>query len=219
MRTLRLAVLASGAGTNLQALIDAIACGELAARIVGVFSDKPEAQALARARDAGIPAVSLSPKSCPSRTAFDAALFAQVDAAGPDLIVCAGYMRLIAAAEVEARPGRMINLHPSLLPAFKGLHTHQQALDAGARAHGASVHVVTADLDGGPVIAQARVPVLPGDTTETLAARVRAQEHPLLIETVRLFSEGRLRFDDGRMHLNGEPLAMPLQLGANRRLA
>ena len=163
--------------------------------------------------------MSLSPKSCASRTAFDAALFAQVDAAGPDLIVCAGYMRLIAAAEVEARPGRMINLHPSLLPAFKGLHTHQQALDAGARAHGASVHVVTADLDGGPVIAQARVPVLPGDTTETLAARVRAQEHPLLIETVRLFSEGRLRFDDGRMHLNGEPLVMPLQLGANRRLA
>ena len=216
---LRIAILASGAGTNLQALIDAIASGGLEAEIVGVFSDRPKSQALERARDAGVPATALSPKSYDSRTTFDAAFFAAVDEAQADLIVCAGYMRLISAAEVEARPGRMINLHPSLLPAFKGLHTHQQALDAGVAEHGASVHVVTADLDGGPVIAQARVPVLPGDDAAALAARVREVEHPLLVEVVRLMGKGRLSLRDGRIHLNGETLHTPLQLGANRRLA
>jgi phosphoribosylglycinamide formyltransferase 1 len=219
MAALRLAVLASGAGTNLQALIDAIASGELSAEIVCVFSDQPTCAALQRARDAGIPAIAVSPKPYPTRAAFDAAFFGLVDAARPDLIVCAGYMRLITAAEVVARPDCMINLHPSLLPAFKGLHTHQQALDAGVREHGASVHVVTADLDSGPVIAQARVPVLPDDTAETLAARVREQEHPLLIEAVRQFAGRTLRLGDGRVYLNGEPLASPLQLGANRCLA
>jgi len=216
---LRLAVLASGAGTNLQALIDAIASGALDADIVGVFSDKPKSLALQRAREAGLPAAALSPKSFASRAAFDAAFFAAVDEAQADLIVCAGYMRLIAAVEVEARPGRMINLHPSLLPAFKGLHTHQQALDAGVAEHGASVHVVTADLDGGPVIAQARVPVRPGDDADILAARVREVEHPLLVDVVRLIGEGRLSLRDGRIHLNGASLHAPLQLGANRRLA
>ena len=219
MPALRLAVLASGAGTNLQALIDAIASGALDAEIVGVFSDKPKSLALQRARDAGLPAAALSPKSFASRAAFDAAFFAAVDEAQADLIVCAGYMRLIAAVEVEARPGRMINLHPSLLPAFKGLYTHQQALDAGVAEHGASVHVVTADLDGGPVIAQARVPVRPGDDADILAARVREVEHPLLVDVVRLIGEGRLSLRDGRIHLNGASLHAPLQLGANRRLA
>lgn len=219
MPALRLAVLASGAGTNLQALIDAIASGELDTDIVGVFSDKPKSLALQRARDAGLPAAAFSPKSFASRAAFDAAFFAAVDEAQADLIVCAGYMRLISAAEVEARRGRMINLHPSLLPAFKGLHTHQQALDAGVAEHGASVHVVTADLDGGPVIAQARVPVRPGDDADILAARVREVEHPLLVDVVRLIGEGRLSLRDGRIHLNGASLHAPLQLGANRRLA
>ena len=217
--TYRLAVLASGAGTNLQALIDAITSGELTAEIVGVFSDKAKSPALQRARDAGLPATALSPKSYDSRAAFDAAFFAAVDEVRADLIVCAGYMRLISAAEVEARPGRMVNLHPSLLPAFKGMHTHQQALDAGVTEHGASVHVVTADLDGGPVIAQARVPVLPGDDADTLASRVRKVEHSLLVEVVRLLSEGRLSLRDGRIHLNGEALVAPLQLGAKRRPA
>ncbi len=216
---LRIAILASGAGTNLQALIDAIASGGLDAEIVGVFSDRPKSQALRRARDAGLPAMALSPKAHDSRAAFDVAFFTAVDDVRADLIVCAGYMRLISTAEVEARPGRMINLHPSLLPAFKGLHTHQQALDAGVAEHGASVHVVTADLDGGPVIAQARVPVLPGDDADALAARVREVEHPLLIDVVRLIGTGRLSLRDGRIHLNGEALRAPLQLGANRRLA
>lgn len=215
----RLAVLASGAGTNLQALIDAIAAGELPATIAGVFSDKAKAVALDRARAAGVPATALSPKAFASREAFDAAFFAEVDAAGADLIVCAGYMRIISAAEIRRRPGRMINLHPSLLPAFKGLHTHRQALDAGVAEHGASVHMVTADLDDGPVIARAPVPVLPGDDEAALAARVREVEHPLLVETVRLFAEGRLRLDAGAILLNDAPLAAPLQLRANRWLA
>lgn len=215
----RIAVLASGAGTNLQALIDAVAVGDLAAEIVGVFSDKSKAFALERARAAGIPTTVVPPKRFATREAHDDAFFAAVDEAGADLIVCAGYMRIIAAAQIERRPNRMINLHPSLLPAFKGLHTHQQALDAGTAEHGASVHVVTADLDDGPVLAQARVPVLPGDDAEALGARVRTIEHPLLVETVRLLAEGRLQLGADGPRLNGAPLAAPLQLGANRRLA
>lgn len=210
----RLAVLASGAGTNLQALVDAIAAGELDATIAGVFSDKAKAVALDRARAAGVPAVALSPKAFASREAFDNTFFAAVDAAVPDLIVCAGYMRIISAAEIERRPDRMINLHPSLLPAFKGLHTHRQALDAGVAEHGASVHVVTPGLDDGPVIAQARVPVLPGDDEATLAARVRGVEHPLLVETVRLLAEGRLRLSGGSIFLNRTRLTAPLQPAA-----
>jgi phosphoribosylglycinamide formyltransferase-1 len=215
----RLAVLASGAGTNLQALIDAIAAGELHAEIVGVFSDRSKALALARARAAGIATTVVSPKRFPTREAHDEAFFAAVDGAQADLIVCAGYMRIIAAAQIERRPNRMINLHPSLLPAFKGLHTHQQALDAGVAEHGASVHVVTADLDDGPVLAQARVPVLPGDDAESLGARVRTVEHPLLVEIVRLLAEGRLQLAVDGPRLNGTPLVAPLQLGAKQRLA
>lgn len=215
----RIAVLASGAGTNLQALIDAVAAGDLAVEIVGVFSDKAKAYALERARAAGIATTVVSPKSFATREEHDEAFFAAVDGARADLIVCAGYMRIIAAAQIERRPNRMINLHPSLLPAFKGLHTHQQALDAGVAEHGASVHVVTADLDDGPVLAQSRVPVLPGDDAASLGARVRMVEHPLLVDTVRLLAEGRLQLCADGPRLNGMPLAAPLQLGANRRLA
>lgn len=215
----RIAVLASGAGTNLQALIDAVTAGDLAVDIVGVFSDKPRAFALERARAAGIAASVVSPKRFATREAHDEAFFAAVDGAKADLIVCAGYMRIIAAAQIERRQNRMINLHPSLLPAFKGLHTHQQALDAGVSEHGASVHVVTADLDDGPVLAQARVPVLPGDDADGLGARVRTVEHPLLVETVRLLADGRLHLGADGPRMNGMPLTTPLQLGANRRLA
>lgn len=214
----RIAVLASGRGSNLQALMDAIAGGTLAAEIVGVFSDRSKAVALQRARDAGIAARSLSPKAFASRSEFDAALFASVDEMQPDLIVCAGYMRLIDAAVVEARPGRIINIHPSLLPAFKGLQTHQQALDASAAEHGASVHFVTADLDGGPVIAQARVPVLPGDDTDALAARVLEREHPLLVETVRWLAAGRIALAEDGIQVDGVARP-PLQLAANQRFA
>ena len=217
-RPYRIAVLASGRGSNLQALLDAIAEGTLAAEIVGVFSDRSKAVALQRAREAGIPARSLAPKSFPSRAEFDAALFAAVDEVRPDLIVCAGYMRLIDAAVVDARPGRIINIHPSLLPEFKGLLTHQQALDASAAEHGASVHFVTADLDGGPVIAQARVPVLPDDDADTLAARVLEREHPLLVETVRWLAAGRIALAEDGIHVDGVA-SPPLQLAANRCFA
>ena len=214
----RIAVLASGRGSNLQSLLDAIADGSLPAEIVGVFSDKTKALALQRARDAGIVAHALSPKSFETRAAFDAALFSAIDAVAPDLVVCAGYMRLIDAQVVEARRGRVINIHPSLLPAFKGLHTHQQALDAMATDHGASVHFVTPDLDGGPVIAQARVAVHPGDTAESLAARVLLREHPLLVETVRWLAAGRISLAEDGVHVDGAPHD-PLQLAANQRFA
>lgn len=216
---LRIAVLASGRGSNLQALVDAIASHRLDARIVGVFSDRPEALALQRAAGAGIPARAIEPRAFANRLAFDDEFFRRVDAAAPDVIVCAGYMRLISEAAVQARRGRLVNIHPSLLPAFKGLRTHQQALDSGVAEHGASVHYVTPDLDGGPVIAQVRVPVLPGDDAESLARRVLAREHPLLVETLALFAAGRISLRDDRVQLDGVPLSTPLQLAANQRFA
>lgn len=226
-RPLRLAVLASGRGSNLQAILDAIAGGTLHAQVVGVFSDKTKAPALDRARNAGLPAKALRPRDFASREAYDQAFFDLVDASTPDLIVCAGYMRLISAAAVDTRPGRMINIHPSLLPLFKGLHTHQQALDAGVDVHGASVHFVTADLDGGPVIAQARVPVLPGDDAASLSDRVLAREHPLLLETLRWLAAGRISLHatphatqhEHSVQCDGQPVTEPLQLTATGRFA
>lgn len=216
---LAIAVLASGRGSNLQALIDAISIGRLHARIAGVFSDRPDAHALQRAHDAGLHAEALRPRDFDTRLAFDAALFERVDAVQPDLIVCAGYMRLLGQPVVEANLGRMINIHPSLLPAFKGLRTHEQALAAGAPVHGASVHFVTPELDGGPVIAQARVPVHPGDDAAALAARVIAREHPLLVESLQLIAAGRLALRGERVQLDGSPLPSPLVLGDDDRLA
>ena len=212
-------MLASGEGSNLQALIDAIADGAVDARLVGVFSDRAGARALDRACAAVVPAQALSPKAFAHRAAFDAALFDAIDAATPDLIVCAGYMRLIGSEVLVSRGGRLVNIHPSLLPAYKGLHTHARVLADGARMHGASVHYVTADLDGGPVLAQAMVRVHAGDDADTLAARVLAREHPLLVATVAWLCAGRLTLAGGRVRLDGRPLAAPLQLGANRGFA
>jgi phosphoribosylglycinamide formyltransferase 1 len=158
----RIVVLASGRGSNLQALLDAIAAGDLAVELAAVLSDRTQAFALERARAAGVPADAISPREFDTRLEFDAHLFGRIDALEPDFIVCAGYMRLISEREVSARLGRILNIHPSLLPAFKGLRTHQQALDAGVAEHGASIHFVSPELDGGPVIAQAHVPVAPG---------------------------------------------------------
>jgi phosphoribosylglycinamide formyltransferase-1 len=216
---LRIAVLASGRGSNLQALIDAIAAGQLDAGLVGVFSDNAGAVALERARRAGIPTVALNPLDFSSRREFDKQLFIHVDAVHPDVIVCAGYMRLLGKREVEAHAGRMINIHPSLLPAFKGLHTHEQALAAGVSEHGASVHLVSAELDGGPVIAQARVAVMPGDDAATLAQRVLAREHALLVESLCYLSSGRLVLDRHGAALDGTALAAPLQLDRQGHLA
>ena len=169
-----------------------------------------------RADSASVSRMPYSVTGAPTREKVS--LFDAVDAVEPDLVVCAGYMRLIGAAAVEARAGRIVNIHPSLLPAFKGLHTHQQALDARAAEHGASVHFVTADLDGGPVIAQARVQVHPGDDAGLLAERVLEREHPLLVETLRWFAAGRIALAEGVVHVDGAARA-PLQLGANQRFA
>jgi len=208
--TTRLAVLASGRGSNLQAVLDAIAAGTLDAQVVGVFSDKPEAAALQRVPEAL--RWTRTPKSCGGREAFDAVLAEAVAAAQPDWVVCAGYMRILGTAFVNRFPGRILNIHPSLLPRHKGLHTHQRVLDAGETEHGASVHFVVPELDAGAVIAQSRVPVLAGDDAETLAARVLATEHPLYLQVLRLAAAGRLAERDGRATLDGQPLFTPLRL-------
>jgi phosphoribosylglycinamide formyltransferase-1 len=209
---LRVAVLASGRGSNFQALIDASDSGRLPIEFVGLFSDKPAALALERARLAGIPTVALKPKDYPDRNAFDAALFDRIDAVQPDLIVCAGYMRILSAAAVNRYPDRMINLHPSLLPKFPGLDTHERAIAAGEAVHGASVHVVIPELDAGTVLAQAPVPILPDDDAHSLAERVQRREHPLLVACVAAIAEGRLQCG-ALPRFDGAPLSAPLRLG------
>lgn len=206
----RIAVLASGRGSNLQALLDAIAAGTLPARVVGVFSDRPGAPALARVA----PALrwAQAPATFADRAAFEQAMAAAIDAAAPDWIVCAGYMRILGEAFVRRYAGRLVNIHPSLLPRHRGLRTHAAALAAGDAEHGASVHFVSPELDAGAVIAQAPVPVLHGDTPDTLAGRVLAVEHPLLVATVGLLAAGRVAERDGRVWLDGQCRFRPLRL-------
>ncbi|MBS7456731.1 phosphoribosylglycinamide formyltransferase [Coralloluteibacterium stylophorae] len=218
MSRLRIAVLASGRGSNLQALIDARAAGVFDAEFAGVFSDRPDAVALQRAAGAGIPRQALRPVDFADRAAFDDAFFDAVAAVQPDLIVCAGYMRLIGERHVVRFADRMINIHPSLLPAHPGLHTHRRALEDGVRRHGASVHYVIPAVDAGPVLAQAAVDVRAGDTPDSLGERVLAREHVLLPACVALIAGGRLRYDGGRVVLDGAPLTRPLQLDSDDRL-
>ena len=208
--TARIAILASGTGSNLQALLDAIAVGQLDAQVVGVFSDKPAAFALQR-----VPEPlrwSHEPRAYPSRTAFDAGLADAVATAAPDWVVCAGYMRILGEAFVERFRGRLLNIHPSLLPRYRGLHTHARALEAGDAEHGASVHFVNPELDAGAVIAQAAVPVRAGDTAESLARRVLQVEHKLLVHVLKLAADGRLTEHDGVAILDGQPLFTPQRL-------
>lgn len=212
----RIAVLASGRGSNLQCLLDGIAAGQLDADIVGVFSDKPGASALDKV--AAGQRWARSPKEFASRDSFDIALGDAVAASHPDWIVCAGYMRILGAGFVERFSGRLVNIHPSLLPRHKGLHTHARAIEAGDTEHGASVHFVVPELDAGAVIAQARVPVLADDTPESLAARVLAVEHPLLLASVRLLATGRVTEQDGRIRLDGQSLFKPLRLDSAETL-
>lgn len=208
--TARIAVLASGSGSNLQALLDAIDAGELHARLVGVFSDKPRAFALQRVPESL--RWSRAPKSYPSREAFDTDLADAVMAADPDWVICAGYMRILGAAFVERFRGRLLNIHPSLLPKYRGLDTHARALEAGDRLHGASVHFVTPELDAGAVIAQAPVPILPHDTAERLAGRLLQVEHALLVHVAKLAAGGRLAEHDGIAFLDGHALFTPQRL-------
>ncbi|KAB7629399.1 phosphoribosylglycinamide formyltransferase [Stenotrophomonas rhizophila] len=206
----RIAVLASGRGSNLQAILDAIAAQQLDAQVVAVLSDKPDASALLKVSPAQRWA--RSPKGYPDRAAFDAAMADALDAFAPDWIVCAGYMRILGPAFVARFDGRLVNIHPSLLPLYKGLHTHARALQAGDAEHGASVHFVVSELDAGTVLAQARVPVQAGDTPEALALRVLAVEHPLLIASLALLVSGRVTEQAGQLQLDGHPLFSPLRL-------
>jgi phosphoribosylglycinamide formyltransferase-1 len=207
---LKLVVLISGRGSNLRSIIEATRSGAVAARIAAVISDKPEALGLDHARAAGIPPIVVNRRDYPDRSAFEKALRAAIDASGADLIVLAGFMRILGAEFVRAYQGRMINIHPSLLPAFPGLDTHRRALEAKVAEHGASVHLVTSEVDGGPVILQARVPVLPGDDPDTLAARVLAEEHRIYPLVIGWIADGRLTVRGDTPHFDGQPLNKPL---------
>ncbi|QIL20038.1 phosphoribosylglycinamide formyltransferase [Thermomonas sp. HDW16] len=207
---MRLAVLASGRGSNLQAILDAIATGALEARVVGVFSDKPTAPALQR-----VPEPlrwSRKAKDYADRGAFGTELADAVAASQPDWVVCAGYMRILGDAFVQRFRGRILNIHPSLLPKYRGLHTHARALAASDAEHGASVHFVIPELDAGAVIAYAPVPVLTDDTAESLAARVLQVEHPLLLAVLQMTAAGRIDEQSGRAIVDGQPLFTPLRL-------
>ncbi|MCG5536416.1 phosphoribosylglycinamide formyltransferase [Ectothiorhodospira mobilis] len=206
-------VLISGSGTNLQALIDATARGEIPGRIRGVISNRPGVAGLERAARAGIPTAVVDHRAFSGREDFDRALMARIDAHDPALVVLAGFMRVLTPGFVQHYTGRLINIHPSLLPDFRGLHTHERALEAGVETHGCSIHFVNGELDGGPVIAQARVPVMADDNPQSLAARVQHQEHRLYPRVVRWFCQGRLRLaDDGQVHFDENPLQVPLQV-------
>jgi phosphoribosylglycinamide formyltransferase-1 len=216
-RQSRLAILISGAGTNMVAIAAACAAGRIPARIVAVVSDVPEAPGLARAREHGLPALTIDRRAHvqggrPDRLAFEAALTSAIDAVAPDFIILAGFMRVLSAPFVEHYAGRMLNIHPSLLPRHRGLDTHARALAAGDAEHGASVHFVTGELDGGPVIAQAPVGVESGDTVASLSARVHAREHMLYPMVIQWLASGRLRWNEGRPSLDGAALDVPVRL-------
>lgn len=212
VRKIRLVVLISGRGSNLQAILDQAASGELPVEIAAVISNRPGVHGLERARRAGVPALELDHKNFADRPEFESALIEQIDRHQPDLVILAGFMRVLTAGFTEHYRGRLLNIHPSLLPKFRGLHTHERAIAAGETEHGASIHFVTAELDGGPVIAQARVPVLPDDDPDTLAARVLEQEHRLYPQAIRWFAEGRLRLDGERALFDGKSRVDPLRL-------
>ncbi|MEX1057861.1 MAG: phosphoribosylglycinamide formyltransferase [Natronospirillum sp.] len=203
--TCRVVVLISGGGTNLQALIDTAATNTLGpSQLVGVLSNRPGAKGLARAAQADIPTVVLDHTQFTSRLEFDRAMQRELVAWQPDLIVLAGFMRILSAEFVHGYDGRMINIHPSLLPRYPGLHTHEQALASGDTEHGATVHFVTDELDGGPPIVQSRVAIAAEDTPATLAHKVQRKEHQMYPAVVRWFAEGRLTMKSQHAYMDGE---------------
>jgi phosphoribosylglycinamide formyltransferase-1 len=195
----RITILISGRGSNMAALIDAVLEGRIAGAVTHVISNRPDAAGLDFARRHGIATSVVDHRAFASRDAFDAALAEKIDSGEPDLIVLAGFMRILGRAFVERYQGRMLNIHPSLLPAYPGTDTHARALADGATRHGCTVHFVSAEVDGGPIAAQAEVSVLPDDDAETLAARVLEQEHRLLPEVVGWFCAGRIALENGRV--------------------
>jgi phosphoribosylglycinamide formyltransferase 1 len=201
----RIVILISGRGSNMRSIVDACAAEKWPAQVVAVVASRPDAGGLRYARDLSIATQVVDHKAQPSRDAFDAALMQAIDAHRPDLVVLAGFMRILGAAFVHHYEGRLLNIHPSLLPAFAGLHTHQRAIEAGCKVAGATVHFVTAELDHGPIVAQAVVPVLAQDTADTLADRVLLREHEMYPRAVRWFVQGRLALSAGVVRqLDGE---------------
>lgn len=207
----RAAILISGGGTNLQAFIDAVAAGTLEIDIAVVLSNRIDAYGLRRARDANIPTECVRNEDYPDRAAFDEAMAETLERHDPDLLVLAGFMRVLSSAFVRRFEGRILNIHPALLPKYPGLNTHQRAIDAGERWHGSTVHFVTEDLDAGPRILQGRVPVLSDDTERLLSARVQAVEHKIYPQAAALFASGRLEFRNGESWLDGSRLDEPMQ--------
>ncbi|MCF6323603.1 MAG: phosphoribosylglycinamide formyltransferase [Gammaproteobacteria bacterium] len=204
-------VLISGNGSNLQAIIDAVQHDDLPVEIRAVISSRPDAYGLERARAANISTEVVDHRAFNNRAEYEDELQTSIDQHQPALIVLAGYMRILGNAFVNHYQGRMLNIHPSLLPAFPGLNTHQRALDANVAKHGASIHFVTNELDGGPVILQSSVPLLPNDDAQSLAKRVYRQEHQIYPLAIRWFAEGRLSTTAGNVHFDQKPLTHPIQ--------
>ncbi len=216
-RPLRIAVLVSGSGTNLQAILDAVDAG-LPATVTAVISNRPGVLALTRAANHGVPAHVLDHTAYPDREAFDEALARLLDELAPDLIVLAGFMRILGEDLVSRWQGRMLNIHPSLLPAWRGLHTHRRVLEAGEHWHGTSVHYVTAELDGGPVIAQSRIAIAPDDTETSLQRQIQTLEHRLYPQVIDWIARGRLVLRNGTPELDGKTLDRPvLETGNDHR--
>ncbi len=203
---LPIVILLSGRGSNFKAIVDAINNDGLPVKICAVVSNRSDAKGLAYAQHAGLQTRSLNADNYPSRERFDQAMQDCIDTFNPTLVVLAGYMRILTADFVRHYAGRLINIHPSLLPEFRGLDTHRRALEAGVKQHGASVHFVTEELDGGPIVLQASVPVIEDDTSESLAARVLTAEHRIYPKVLGWFAENRLDWNNGQVLLDGKPL-------------
>ena len=215
-RPLSLVVLISGRGSNLNAILEAVQAGELHATVKAVISSRVDADGLRHAREYNIDTLALEPADYPEREDYDRALQGLIDRFEPDLVVLAGFMRILSPGFVQHYAGRIINIHPSLLPALRGLETHRRALQEGATEHGASVHFVTEELDGGPVIIQVRVPVLAGDDADTLGTRVLQEEHRLYVRALQLLAEKRVQWNGKQLMYDHQPLKHPLQLDSEQ---
>ena len=205
----RTAILISGSGTNLQAFIDAVAAGDLDLDLCVVFSNRPDAFGLERATKAGIPTACIEHGDFPDRESFDRAVIAELDRFDPELLILAGFMRILSPAFVEHYQGKILNIHPALLPKYPGLNTHQRALDAGDEWHGSTVHFVTEELDGGPRVLQGRLRIDPSESADELQTRVQAIEHQIYPEAAGLVGSGRVRFKDGKSWVDGKGAEEP----------